>query len=149
MGFSLQWLLLLPLALGRVGFSCSANGLSCPWNLPRPGIKPVSPALAGGFLTSGPLGKSCLFIFDVGCYVVFCFPSSFVICWFLIPLLSFLCFLAILPIRLYLFTVFFLELFSSFWPFSFLFGTSISKGRKSNILKSHVLIIQLQQLSTC
>ena len=24
------------------------------WDLPRPGIKPVSPALAGGFLTTGP-----------------------------------------------------------------------------------------------
>ena len=38
-----------------------AHGLSCPhsmWDLPRPGIKPVSPALAGGFLTTGPPGKS-------------------------------------------------------------------------------------------
>ena len=28
------------------------------WNSPRQGIEPVSPALAGGFLTTGPLGKS-------------------------------------------------------------------------------------------
>ena len=28
------------------------------WNLPGPRITPVSPALAGGFLTTGPLGKS-------------------------------------------------------------------------------------------
>ena len=28
------------------------------WNLPRPSIKPVSPALADGFLTAGPPGKS-------------------------------------------------------------------------------------------
>ena len=28
------------------------------WDLPRPGIEPMSPALAGGFSTSGPLGKS-------------------------------------------------------------------------------------------
>ena len=28
------------------------------WNLPGPGIKPMSPALAGRFLTSGPPGKS-------------------------------------------------------------------------------------------
>ena len=27
------------------------------WNLPQPGIKPVSPAIAGGFLTTGPPGK--------------------------------------------------------------------------------------------
>ena len=30
------------------------------WNLPRPGIEPVSPALAGGFLTTGPPGKSLM-----------------------------------------------------------------------------------------
>ena len=28
------------------------------WYLPRPGIEPVSPALAGGFFTTGPPGKS-------------------------------------------------------------------------------------------
>ena len=28
------------------------------WDLPGSGIKPVSPALAGGFLTIGPPGKS-------------------------------------------------------------------------------------------
>ena len=28
------------------------------WNLPAPGIEPMSPALAGGFFTTGPLGKS-------------------------------------------------------------------------------------------
>ena len=28
------------------------------WNLPRPGIKPMSPALAGRFLTTEPPGKS-------------------------------------------------------------------------------------------
>ena len=27
------------------------------WNLPRPGIEPTSPALAGRFLTTGPSGK--------------------------------------------------------------------------------------------
>ena len=29
------------------------------WDLPRPGIKPMSPTLAGGFLTTAPPGKSC------------------------------------------------------------------------------------------
>ena len=33
------------------------------WNLPGPGIKPTSPALAGGFLTTGPPGKSNLSAF--------------------------------------------------------------------------------------
>ena len=28
------------------------------WSLPGPGIEPMSPALAGGFLTTGPPGKS-------------------------------------------------------------------------------------------
>ena len=27
------------------------------WDLPRPGLEPVSPALAGRFLTTGPPGK--------------------------------------------------------------------------------------------
>ena len=27
------------------------------WNLPGPGLEPVSPALAGGFLTTAPPGK--------------------------------------------------------------------------------------------
>ena len=37
------------------------HGLSCPqgmWDLPGAGIKLVFPALAGGFLTTGPTGKS-------------------------------------------------------------------------------------------
>ena len=32
------------------------------WDLPGPGLEPVSPALAGGFLTTVPPGKS-LFLF--------------------------------------------------------------------------------------
>ena len=33
------------------------------WDLPGPGLEPVSPALAGGFLTTVPPGKSCQLIF--------------------------------------------------------------------------------------
>ena len=29
------------------------------WNLPGPGLEPMSPSFAGGFLTTAPLGKSC------------------------------------------------------------------------------------------
>ena len=38
-------------------------GLVVPWPVEssRPGIKPVSPALAGGFPTTGPPWKSCIF----------------------------------------------------------------------------------------
>ena len=32
-------------------------------NLPGPGIKAVSPALQGGFLTAGPLGKLLMIFF--------------------------------------------------------------------------------------
>ena len=31
------------------------------WDLPGPGLEPVSPALAGGFLTTAPPGKSLIF----------------------------------------------------------------------------------------
>ena len=44
----------------RLG-SCGARAqlLRGMWDLPRPGLEPVSPALAGGFLTTAPPGKPC------------------------------------------------------------------------------------------
>ena len=47
-------------ALERKPSSCGARAsLLCGmWDLPRPGLEPVSPALAGGFLTTAPPGKS-------------------------------------------------------------------------------------------
>ena len=72
-GFSLRWLLLLrSTGSRRVGFSsCGSRTLerslsSCGsraqllhgmWDLPRPGLEPVSPAFAGRFLTTAPPGK--------------------------------------------------------------------------------------------
>ena len=72
-GFSLQWLLLLWSTGSRcAGFSsCGSRALehrlsSCGawaqllhgmWDLLEPGLKPVSPALAGRFLTTAPPGK--------------------------------------------------------------------------------------------
>ena len=40
------------------------------WDLPRPGIEPVSPALAGGFSSTAPWGKSLLCFLDLfsGCF---------------------------------------------------------------------------------
>ena len=35
------------------------------WDLPRPGLEPVSPALAGRFLTTAPPGKPSLVYFDL------------------------------------------------------------------------------------
>ena len=47
------------------------------WDLPRSGLKPVSPALAGRFLTTVPPGKPfipfyCHIIFPVWIYTTFC-----------------------------------------------------------------------------
>ena len=48
------------------GSVVAAYGLSCPEAcgilVPRPGIEPVSPALEGGFLTTGPPGKSPVYV---------------------------------------------------------------------------------------
>ena len=73
-GFSLRWLLLLRStgsrhaglsscdlqALERRLSSCGARAwlLHGMWDLPGPGLGPVSPALAGRFLTAVPPGKS-------------------------------------------------------------------------------------------
>ena len=62
LGFSLQWFLLLRNVGCRcTGFSSCSSQAQLPhsmWNLPGPGIKPVSPPLAGGFLTTVLPGKS-------------------------------------------------------------------------------------------
>ena len=60
-GLSLRW----PLSLQSMGSSCVGSSSCGPraqllrgtWDPPRPGIEPVSPALAGGFLTTAPPGK--------------------------------------------------------------------------------------------
>ena len=50
------------LVVAQAGSVVEAHGLHCPATcgilVPRPGIKPKSPALEGGFLTTGPPGKS-------------------------------------------------------------------------------------------
>ena len=78
-GFSLRWLFLLQSTDSRHrGFSsCGTRALerrlsSCDaqaqllhgmWDIPRPGLEPVSSALAGGFLTTAPPGKSLISFF--------------------------------------------------------------------------------------
>ena len=39
-----------------------AESLHGMWDLPRPGLEPASPALAGRFSTTAPPGKPCLFV---------------------------------------------------------------------------------------
>ena len=63
-------------ALGHAGFSSCGmlvlllHGM---WDLPRPGITPMSPALAGRLLTTGPPGKSVSnFIRSKGCDHLLC-----------------------------------------------------------------------------
>ena len=43
--------------------SCGSRSqlLRSMWDLPRPGLEPVSPALAGRFSTTAPPGKPCIF----------------------------------------------------------------------------------------
>ena len=47
--------------------SCSSRAqlLRGMWDLPRPGLKPVSPALAGGFSTTAPPGKPGSYLFQL------------------------------------------------------------------------------------
>ena len=56
-------------ALECAGSVVAACRLSCPVAcgilVPRPGIKPMSPALEGGFLTTGPPGKSHTYLFEL------------------------------------------------------------------------------------
>ena len=44
------------------------------WDLPRPGLEPVSPALAGRFSTTAPPGKPCFIFYtnEIIQYVFFC-----------------------------------------------------------------------------
>ena len=52
-----------------MGSAVVTHGLTCPggmWNIPGPGIEPVSPAMAGGFLTTGLPGKSQSYVFKQG-----------------------------------------------------------------------------------
>ena len=55
-GFSLQWLLLLQ-SMGSIVNGAQSQLLRGMWNLPRPGIEPMPPALAGRFFTTEPPGK--------------------------------------------------------------------------------------------
>ena len=65
------------------------------WNFPGPGIEPVSPPLAGGFLTTGPVGKplECIFkinlIYVLQTYFTFFFPPMLYSRFLLV--ISFIC----------------------------------------------------------
>ena len=70
-GFSLQWIIFLQ-SLGFQGVRASVVVVWAQlpeemWKLPGPGIEPMSPALAGEFLTTGPRDEStCGFVLQQG-----------------------------------------------------------------------------------
>ena len=58
--------------------SCGSQAqlLCSMWNLPRPGLEPVSPALAGGLSTTVPPGKSHYSFFKLELHIVTYFQRS-------------------------------------------------------------------------
>ena len=50
-------------------------------NLPGPGIEPVSPALAGGFLTTGPPGKPLVILSKEKLSILLLLYNLFVSVW--------------------------------------------------------------------
>ena len=54
------------------------------WDLPRPGLEPMSPALAGGFSTTEPPGKPCWKIFNHSLYFSACDWSVYIFYFFLV-----------------------------------------------------------------
>ena len=70
-GFSLLWLLWLQSKGSRErALSSCGTWAQLPrgmLDLSRPGMEPVSPALQGGFLTTGPPGESLAFISSTSC----------------------------------------------------------------------------------
>ena len=61
--------------------SCGSRAQLLPsmWDLPRPGLEPASPALAGRFSTTAPPGKPNTFIFEryFPRYRILCWPAFF------------------------------------------------------------------------
>ena len=69
-------LIVMASLVAKLGPQCAwvsgvvVQDLAAPRHDPRPGIKPMSPALASGFLTPGPPGKSSVF-FKKACLFFF------------------------------------------------------------------------------
>ena len=61
-----------------------AQSLRGMWDPPRPGLEPVSPALAGRLSTTAPPGKPCWKIFNHSFNFITCDWSVDIFCFFLI-----------------------------------------------------------------
>ena len=72
--------------------SCGARAwlLCSVWDLPKPGLEPVSPALAGGFLTTAPAGKPFLVVFMYLCMYVYMYVCMYVCMYLFIYLFIYL-----------------------------------------------------------
>ena len=91
-------------ALECMGFSsCGLQGLECRlsscgtraqllhsmWDLPGPGLEPMSPALAGRFLTTVPPGKSAHFLIgSFGFFFFFFLILSYISCLYVLEINS-------------------------------------------------------------
>ena len=60
-----------------------AESLHGMWDLPRPGLEPVSPALAGRFPTTAPPGKPCREVLNYRFYLTSSDQSVQTVCFFL------------------------------------------------------------------
>ena len=77
----------------RLGSCCTRAQLLCDmWDLARPGLEPMSPALAGRFPTTVPPGKPYLYLFI---FILLGFHSQSLICE-LMSFVNFIRFLAII-----------------------------------------------------
>ena len=58
--------------------SCGSRAqlLCSMWDLPKPGLEPASPALAGGFSTTAPPGKTLMLSFKLTSYSASWFPME-------------------------------------------------------------------------
>ena len=66
-------------------YGAQAQVLCGMWDLPGPGLEPVSPALAGRFLTTAPPGKSRKFLILMRPnFLIFCFCCCSVDCDFIV-----------------------------------------------------------------
>ena len=88
-GLSLLWLLLWSIG-SRSRLQCGTTSawvqlLLGMWNLPRPGIKLLSPSLVGGVLTTGTLGNLFHFLFKYRIFFKFYFIFKLYIIVLVLP----------------------------------------------------------------
>ena len=92
------------------------------WDLPGAGLEPVSPALAGRFLTTAPLGKPCFmgfYAFLVHFFVSVCLVFFLSLILGLVCLFSFFLFIVLLLLFVFDFAICLGFLLFHFFPLFF------------------------------